>query len=273
MKRIMLTLVLLMFIASPLPAEEISWITDFAQALQAAQSANKLIMVDFYTDWCGWCKRLDEDTYPHPDVLSLADDFINAKIHAEKDRATAKKYGVASYPTIVFLDSQGKEIWRVKGYKNGPQFAQEMLKAQVQTMSEELLKEQANLGDAEAAYYLAIKYSSLNDCNNATMYYDKSVDVDQKNERGYKDDSLLGAALCSFQNQNYDAALENYSMFLEEFSSHPRRDEALYFAGFVHMSLDQVDIANSLFEELLATYPKSVYSRQYKQIRSQLQRG
>ncbi len=270
-KTLMLSTLFIILLATSSFAEEVNWVTTYDAALKQAGETGKPIMIDFYTDWCGWCKRLDKDTYTDAAVVKKSEEFINAKIHAEKDKRSAKLHGVSSFPTIVFLDSNGKEIWRVAGYKNGPQFLQEMVKAQVQTMSEELLKEQADAGDAEAAYFLALKYSALNDCDHATTYYDKSTQADQKNSLGYKADSLLGAGLCLFQSKEYDAALENYNAFLEEFKEHSRLDEALYFAGFVHLSLNDTDIANSLFAELTEKFPKSGYTRQWNRVKRQFQ--
>lgn len=94
----------------------ISWENSLEKGLQLAKQNNKPIMVDFYTDWCGWCKKLDSDTYSNTKVQALADKFICVKVNGDKDRANTAKYGVNGYPTIVFLSSEGKEIDRNVGY-------------------------------------------------------------------------------------------------------------------------------------------------------------
>jgi len=79
-------------------------------------------MIDFYTDWCGWCKRLDRDTFPDKTVIKLLQNFIPLKLNAERaGRSLARRYGVRGYPTILFLDHKGKLIGRIGGYlKPGP---------------------------------------------------------------------------------------------------------------------------------------------------------
>jgi len=115
--------------ASASSHEPIAWVYDYQTALKTAAREKKPIMIDFYTDWCSWCKKLDEDTYPDPKVQELAKKFVCAKINAEKDTATARKYGVSAYPTIVFTDAEGKELHRVESYQTGEVFVQTLEEA------------------------------------------------------------------------------------------------------------------------------------------------
>jgi thiol:disulfide interchange protein len=112
--------------------KSIKWNTDFKKAAKAAKRQQKPMMLDFYTEWCGWCKRLDKDTYTDSRVIDLSDKFISVKIDGDKDPALVKQYRVEGYPTIVFTNSKGKEINRVVGYRNADDFLkvmQEALKA------------------------------------------------------------------------------------------------------------------------------------------------
>ena len=84
-------------------------------------------MVDVYTDWCGWCKTLDEETYTDARVVEFAaDDFISVKVNGDYDNNFAMKYGIRSYPTILFTDSMGNELHRVIGFRNADEFLVEM---------------------------------------------------------------------------------------------------------------------------------------------------
>ncbi len=107
-------------------AYAISWKNDLSAALGEAKSSGKPVMVDFYTDWCGWCKKLDADTYADPNVKKLAEKFISVKVDADKSPDTAVKYGVSGYPTIIFLDSSGTLVGRIIGYKGPEPFAKTM---------------------------------------------------------------------------------------------------------------------------------------------------
>ncbi|MEW5923332.1 MAG: thioredoxin family protein, partial [Candidatus Zixiibacteriota bacterium] len=78
--------------------KEIEFVTDYATALQIAQEKNQKILIDFYTDWCVWCKRLDSFTYSDSAVIEMSKSMVFAKINAEVDTLTAQKYIIPGYP-------------------------------------------------------------------------------------------------------------------------------------------------------------------------------
>ncbi|MFZ1948083.1 MAG: thioredoxin domain-containing protein [bacterium] len=110
-------------------ASEIKWLTSYDEALAAARDDNLPVMVDFYTDWCGWCKKLDAETYVDTQVISMSASFVSLKIDADAAREIATRYGITGFPTILFLDPAGNEIHRVVGYRPPPQFVLEMNRA------------------------------------------------------------------------------------------------------------------------------------------------
>jgi thioredoxin-related protein len=106
------------------------------KALVDAKSQDKLVLVDVYTNWCNWCKKLDRDVYPAPEVQKeLHSYFMSAKINAEsgtlhtfgsKQRSEsqiAAEWKVTGYPTILFLNPAGDIIERLSGYMPPKDFA------------------------------------------------------------------------------------------------------------------------------------------------------
>jgi thioredoxin-related protein len=54
------------------------------EAYKQAQSQKKMALINLYTDWCGWCKKLDKDTFENPDVIAYVDSFfVCTKINPE----------------------------------------------------------------------------------------------------------------------------------------------------------------------------------------------
>lgn len=107
-------------------ASEITWLTSYDDAIAAAKKNKQPVMIDFYADWCGWCKRLDSDTYVSADVVALAQDFVSLKIDADVDKELSSTYKVVGLPTILFIDANGKEVHRVVGYRPPDDFVKEM---------------------------------------------------------------------------------------------------------------------------------------------------
>ncbi|MDD5679832.1 MAG: thioredoxin domain-containing protein [Candidatus Omnitrophica bacterium] len=125
MKKIMF-LTMALVLGFTLEAHAISWERDLDAALKKAKTSQRPVMIDFYTDWCGWCKKLDSDTYSAGNVSDLAKNFICVKIDADKNKSTASKYKVEGYPTIIFLNYEGEIDDRVVGYRDANGFADAM---------------------------------------------------------------------------------------------------------------------------------------------------
>ena len=108
------------------------WQTDYKAALEQAAKENKPVLLDFTgSDWCGWCIKLDKDTFSQPEFKQFAEknlilvelDFPNNKPQDEsvkkQNAELQEKYGVEGFPTLVLLNSKGKEIARNPGYLPG----------------------------------------------------------------------------------------------------------------------------------------------------------
>jgi thiol:disulfide interchange protein len=82
--------------------------------------------MDFYADWCQPCIAMEEGTYPDPRVMGEMSDFIAIKVDTQKRIDIESKYGIAYYPTVVFLDPKGKELSRHVGYLGPEEMVQEI---------------------------------------------------------------------------------------------------------------------------------------------------
>ena len=90
----------------------------FEQALKEAKASNKLIFMDAYAVWCGPCKYMTSNVFPDEEVGKLYNaKFINLKMDMEKGEgpALAAKYEVRAYPTLFFIDGDGKVVKKVLG--------------------------------------------------------------------------------------------------------------------------------------------------------------
>lgn len=107
----------------------ITWYRQFQPALKAAKDSRKWVLVDVYTDWCHWCKKLDSDVYENPKAIEFINkSFVCMKADAEKGDGIGikDKYGVEGYPCTLILDPSGKEKGRLPGYFNATQFPREL---------------------------------------------------------------------------------------------------------------------------------------------------
>ena len=100
----------------------------FDEALKVAAKENKLVFIDFYTDWCGPCKKMAKDVFPQKMVGDFMNaKFVNLKLNAEKEgKELAARYKVNAYPTFIVLDTKGKVVGELKGSMDGQTFIQKL---------------------------------------------------------------------------------------------------------------------------------------------------
>lgn len=94
----------------------------FESASKEAAKSGKIVLVDFYTTWCGPCKMLDKTTWTDPKVIELLEKkTVALRIDAEKETALSKRYKIEAYPSILLIKADGTEIDRIVGYEQpGP---------------------------------------------------------------------------------------------------------------------------------------------------------
>jgi thioredoxin-related protein len=126
--------------------ESIHWIS-FQEAIKLNAKEPRKIYIDVYTNWCGWCKRMDQTSFEDPKIIQeMSSDYYAVKLNAEtKDSITFDKHtfrympeykanelalallhGQMAYPTTVILDQDEKILSRIPGYLE-PNALQEIL--------------------------------------------------------------------------------------------------------------------------------------------------
>lgn len=124
--------------------KKINWMT-IEEAEAAVQKEPRKVVIDVYTDWCGWCKRMDKTTFQNEVIVDyINENYYAVKLNAEqKDsiRFNGKTYkfvkqgrrgyhelaaillqGKMSYPSIVYLNENLELLQPVPGYMNAKQF-------------------------------------------------------------------------------------------------------------------------------------------------------
>ena len=113
-------------------AEDTAWLTDMPKALKEARAEHKIVLADFTgSDWCGWCKKLEKDTFSKPEFAEYAGknlvllrlDYPRSTPQSDELKAAnaelASKYKIEGYPTLIALKPDATVIWRVDGYLEG----------------------------------------------------------------------------------------------------------------------------------------------------------
>jgi protein disulfide-isomerase len=118
-----------------------SWLEDYDKAAKISFRNGKVLFVHFTgSDWCSWCVKLDKEIFSTEEFKSFAKsnlvlvklDFPKNKKPApevmKRNSKLARKFGVRGFPTIIVVNSMGKQIGKMGYMKGGPQPFLEELK-------------------------------------------------------------------------------------------------------------------------------------------------
>lgn len=140
MKRLfgILWIVILMGINSSYGQTGINWMS-IEEAMVKVQENPKKVLIDVYTDWCGWCKVMDKNTFSHPVIAEYVNEnYYAVKLNGEtredivlgdrvykyvpsgsrgyNELAAVLLNGRLGYPSVVFLDETGGILQPHQGY-------------------------------------------------------------------------------------------------------------------------------------------------------------
>jgi len=173
-----LTLVLAGLVLAPIPARAaattaaaaggLEWVDSHDTAVARAKKERKILLLDFYTDWCGWCKRLDKDVFSQDSFIKAANGVLGVKVNAERQPALAQRYKVSSYPRLFFVDADGMTLEQVRGYLSLADFTTKV--------------EQIKRGDTE---YARARDAANDPTNMASVYrFARMLSDDGQHDRG-----------------------------------------------------------------------------------------
>jgi thiol:disulfide interchange protein DsbD len=107
--------------------EGFRWIDSEPRGIARARAEQRPVLIDFTANWCAACKELAKDTFPAPEVREEADRFVAIRVDStamdDQIRAIHERYGVRGLPTVLLLDSRGRERRRVTGFVPPEEFA------------------------------------------------------------------------------------------------------------------------------------------------------
>ena len=228
-----------------------------SEAIKRSDTEKKPVMIDFITDWCRWCDTLDARTYSDPAVSGYVNEHVvPIKIDAEKGEGIdiAKKYGVAAYPTIVFIRSNGEEIDRILGYVQADPFLKTVTDYVNgrNTLSTMLADLDSKPNDPGLRYALATKYMDRNDSRAAIEHFKKLIELDPGNALGHNEEAEYSVGVATFKESKDPARLE---AFTEKYPESKMVRSALYTLWHGYTKAKDGENARKYFSRYIGKKP------------------
>ncbi|MFN3405625.1 MAG: thioredoxin fold domain-containing protein [Cytophagaceae bacterium] len=109
--------------------DDFKWLS-YDEAVKLNSKKPRKIFIDVYTDWCGWCKKMDKATLSNPKITGyLKEKYYAVKLNAESNKMIKYKgkemteaqlarnvFGATGFPTTVYLDSEENLLQPIPGY-------------------------------------------------------------------------------------------------------------------------------------------------------------
>lgn len=257
--------------------DSIPWTRDYRAALDSAESRNQPVLAYLFTDWCGYCRRMEAETFTDASLIQeMASRYVWLKLNAEKDSdgiALRRKFAISGYPAILILDSSGEELERVQGYVPAKR---------LQTMVPELLSSPDGLGklreqaarepeSLKAQYELATKYLERGNLEGAISQFKRVLELNSENETGEVAASHYYLALALANQQEHEASFSQLAVLEREFPESDFVPDSILLRGKIHLYGGDLPQAREVLHSFLDRYPDHLYASQIKRMVSGLE--
>lgn len=239
----------------------IAWQPDIYTAIKTSSQENKSILLYLNADWCGYCRKMETETFTDSEVLKeLGDAFLWVKLDGDKDpdgKRFKNKFSVRGYPAIFILDSEENELDRIPGYLPPDRFLDMMISMRDgDTFAR--LQERAGEDpeDLEAKQKLAEKLLTRGQPVDSLKNLEMVLKADPENEKGQMEPALYLMAQATYALRQYQPTLAVLDKYEEKFPDGPHLADFMLLRAQLNLENNDDESAKTTLEKFLENYPE-----------------
>jgi len=259
LKRFLLVIAVALVIVPQLQASP--WIKSVGTAQKKAKDGNKLIFVDLFAEWCGWCHKMEQEVFPTEAFQNATDDMVLLRLNTEdggEGTQFAQKFQVRTLPTFLVLAPDMSVAGVIRGYAPAKEFVESL--HQVEKQNEEFrkrAKDEASIAnDYQKRLDLAKEFTqryALKDSESRLkkLVAEKGVPVSIRDQGYYE------LAVSQVLQRNYADALKTIEAFGKVQKKGESYENARLLAGQIYLEQGNILGAANELRNFKASFPNS----------------
>lgn len=259
-RRVLFSLVLLVFAGASDAAGEIRWYKDLKEATEVAKKADLPMFIDFWADWCGPCKIMDAEVYTDAAVIrAFEEKAIGVRVHYDLQTELVRKYNVPAIPFLVFTNSYGTPLVYHRGLLEAEDLAKILQAmpplAEINQLDRKL---QADKNDLASLLAMAKELRASGFYESSNGFYDRaSKHRAMRNDAAARESLVYDMALNSLELQDGKGAASRLERWLKDFPGSARKPDVLLALGRAYALNEEPDKARKALSSVMSDYPAS----------------
>lgn len=236
------------------------WNKSWTTAQKAAKDSQKLVFVDLYADWCGWCKRMEQEVFPSQAFQNATDSMILLRLNTEDGADGSKfahEFGISTLPTFLLMAPDGIIAGVIHGYAPSEEFVKALKDQQTEyaAFTKKLSDEKGTGGNYQARLDLAREIRSRYGLTQSEARFKKLLA--EPVPVNIRDSAYYELAIAQLMEQHYDDALATLKKFSTVQSKGETYERSRLLVGQVYISQGKWDNALAEYRNFKTKFPQS----------------
>ena len=109
------------------PESRIRWRGDLRTAVAEARNSEKPLLIKFSTSWCGYCKKMQRETFANKTVIAqVGQCFVPVTVDGDRSRDLTERLGIRSFPTTLIVSPRMNVVTKIAGFRTAEQLTVEL---------------------------------------------------------------------------------------------------------------------------------------------------